>query len=110
MTYLGYSNHNWGDPATTYNIAGLITMPGTPPNAGLTPDTYFSIDNVMYVTTGGYSLSNAGIGFYSDAPSYYSNNPPAGLQSICGEMTRRPTRLRRPLLSTSTPCSMGPPR
>jgi PEP-CTERM motif len=64
-----------GTSATTYNITGLITMPGTPPNTGLTPDTYFSIDNVMYVTTGGYSLSNAGIGFYSDAPSYYSNEP-----------------------------------
>ena len=55
---------------TSYTITGLITMPGTPPNAWITPDGLYEIDDVILKTTGGeagYTLSYWGLGFSSNA-------------------------------------------
>jgi hypothetical protein len=63
-----------GSPGT-YAITGPVSVLGTPPSIGQSPDGYFWFDNLIWKSGGKYSLDNAGLAFYANAPSDYANEP-----------------------------------
>jgi len=59
---------NQGDPATAYNITGLISPPSDPGN-------YFGFNNIVYSGLS-YTFDTGGVGFYANGgPNYYPADP-----------------------------------
>lgn len=69
FTIVGISGTvNQGDPATAYNITGLISPPSDPGN-------YFGFNNIVHSGLS-YAFDTGGVGFYADGgPNYYPADP-----------------------------------